>query len=215
MECQDYKNLLLGSEPEVRAAQSGSERISGTMASNMRSSYAGASVVPTLPWNPHLSSTPINASPMKAAASYRIPTNSGSSSDNSPSYTPASYQLPRTINTVSNSYADVSETSESPGSQEQGSSDRSRGKSIKRKKADWENQHENLALIDSWKTHFRALKKASGKMKSRLCVSTGNASRIFVSCFIRSLCNQRYKLTKVRLETLKVHKGPSAAFLRK
>ena len=69
---------------------------------------------------------------------------------------------------MSNSYADVSETSEPPGSQEQGSSDRSRGKSTKRKKADWENQHENLALIDSWKTHFRALKKASGKMKSRL-----------------------------------------------
>ena len=96
---------------------------------------------------------------MTAAASCRIPTNSGSSSDKSPSYTPASYQIPRTINTVSNSYADVSETSESPGSQEQGSSDRSREKSIKRKKADWENQHENVALIDSWKTHFRALKK--------------------------------------------------------
>ena len=209
-------NLLLGSEPEAGAAQSGSERISGTMAPDMRSSYAGASVVLTLPWNPHLSSTPINASPVTAAASYRIPTNSGSSSDNSPSYTPASYQIPRTINTVSNSHADVSETSESPGSQEQGSSDRSRGKSIKRKKADWENQHENLALFDSWKTHFRAL-KASGKMKSRLSVSTGNASRIFVSCFIRSLCNKRHKLTKVRLETLKceVHKGPSAAFLRK
>ena len=50
---------------------------------------------------------------------------------------------------MSNTYADVSETSESTGSQEQGSSDRSRGKSIKRKKADWVNQHENLALIDS------------------------------------------------------------------
>ena len=168
-ECQDYMNLLLGSEPEVvGAAQSGLERISGTMAPDMRSSYASASVVPTLPWNPHLSSTLINASPMTAAASYHISTNSGSSSDNSPSYMPALYQIPRTINTVSNSCADVSETSESSGSQEQGSSDRSRGKSIKRKKADWENQHENLALIDSWKTHFHALKKASGKMKSRL-----------------------------------------------
>ena len=141
-------NLLLGSESEVGAAQSGSERISDTMAPDMRSSYAGASVVPTLPWNPHLSSTPINASPITAARSYRIPTNSGLSSENSSSY-PASYSIPRTINTVSNSYADVSETSESPGSQEQGSSERSRGKSIKRKKADWENQHENLALIDS------------------------------------------------------------------
>ena len=68
-ECQDHINLLLGSEPEVGAAQSGSERISGTMAPDMRSSYAGASVVPTLLWNPHLFSTPINASPMTAAAS--------------------------------------------------------------------------------------------------------------------------------------------------
>ena len=41
-ECQDYMNLLLGSEPEVGAAQSGSERISGTMAPDMRSSYADA-----------------------------------------------------------------------------------------------------------------------------------------------------------------------------
>ena len=41
-ECQDYMNLLLGSEPEVGAAQSGSERISGRMAPDMRSSYAGA-----------------------------------------------------------------------------------------------------------------------------------------------------------------------------
>ena len=36
------------------------------------------------------------------------------------------------------SYADVSEFPETPGSHEQGSSDRSREKSIKRKKADWE-----------------------------------------------------------------------------
>ena len=40
-ECQDM-NLILGSEPEVGAAQSGSERISGRMAPDMRSSYAGA-----------------------------------------------------------------------------------------------------------------------------------------------------------------------------
>ena len=54
-------------------------------------------------------------------------------------------------------------------------------------------------------------------MESRLCVSTEDASRIFVSCFIRSLCNKRHKLTKVRQGTLKceVHKGPGAAFVRK
>ena len=48
-ECQDYMNLLLRSEPEVGAAQSGLERISGKMTPDMRSSYAGVSVVPTLP----------------------------------------------------------------------------------------------------------------------------------------------------------------------
>ena len=62
-------NLLLRSE--VGAAQSGSGRISGTMTPDMRFSYVGVSVVLTLPWNPHLSSTPINASPITAAASYR------------------------------------------------------------------------------------------------------------------------------------------------
>ena len=39
---------------------------------------------------------------------------------------------------------------------------------MKRKKSHWENQHENLALIDSWKTHFRALKKASGKIPAHI-----------------------------------------------
>ena len=79
-----------------------------------------------------------------------------------------SSSIPTTINALSNSYADASETPETPGSQEQGSSDRSRGKPIKRKKAHWENQHENAALIDSWKTHFRALKKASGKILAQI-----------------------------------------------
>ena len=36
--------------------------------------------------NAHLSSTPINASPMTAAASYRLPINSGSSPENSSSH---------------------------------------------------------------------------------------------------------------------------------
>ena len=72
------------------------------------------------------------------------------------------------INALLNSYADASETPEAPSSQEQGSSDRSWGKSIKRKKAHWESQHENVALIDSWKTHFRTLKKASGKIPAQI-----------------------------------------------
>ena len=188
-------NLLLGSEPEVGAAQSRSERISGTMALDMRSSYAGASVVSTLPWNLHLCSKPTNGSPMTAAASYRIPTNSGSSSENSSSYS-ASYPIPRTLNTVSNSYADVSETSESPGSQEQGSSDKSRGKSINRKKADWANQHENLALIDSWKTHFRALKKASGKIKSRLWLKIH--TRFQDLCRVRNVKSDSKDLAQIK-----------------
>ena len=63
-------NLLLRSE--VGAAQSGRGGY-GTMAPNMRFSYVGVSVVLSLPWNPHLSSTPINASPITAAASYHLP----------------------------------------------------------------------------------------------------------------------------------------------
>ena len=109
-------NLLLRSE--VGAAQSGSGRISGTMAPDMRFSCVGVSVVLTLPWNPHLSSTPINASPITAAASYRLPINSCSSSENSSSYLASknsSSSIPMTINALSNSYA--SETPETPGSQ--------------------------------------------------------------------------------------------------
>ena len=166
-ESQEYMNLL---RSEVGAAQSGSGRISGTVAPDMRFSYVGVSVVLPLPWNPHLSSTTLNASPITAAASYRLPVNSCSSSENSSSYLASknsSSSLPMTINALLNSYADVSETPGTPSSQEQGSSDRSWGKSIKRKKADWENQHENIALIDSWKTHFRALKRASGKIRAQ------------------------------------------------
>ena len=77
------------------------------------------SVVLTLPWNLHLSSTPINASPITGTASYRLSINSPSSSENSSS------SIPMTINALLNSYADASETPETPGSQEQGSSDRS------------------------------------------------------------------------------------------
>ena len=77
------------------------------------------SVVLTLPWNLHLSRTPINASPITAAASYRLPINSRSSSENSSS------PIPMTINALLNSHADGSETPETPGSQERGSSDRS------------------------------------------------------------------------------------------
>ena len=128
-------NLLLRSE--VGAAQSGSGKISGTMAPHMRFSYGGVSVVLTLPWNPHLSSTPINASPITATASYRLPINFCSSSENSSSYLASknsssylasknsSSSIPMTINALLNSYADASETPETPGSQEQGSSDRS------------------------------------------------------------------------------------------
>ena len=105
------------------------------------------------------------------AASYRLPVNSCSTFENSSSYLASknsSSSIPRTINVLSNSYPDASETPETPGSQEQGPSDRSRGKSIKRRKAHWENQQENLSLIASWKTHFRALKKASGKIPSQI-----------------------------------------------
>ena len=119
-------NLLLRSE--VGAAQSGSGKISGTMAPHMRFSYVGVSVVLTLPWNPHLSSIPINASPITATASYRLPINFCSSSENSSLYLASknsSSSIPMTINALLNSYADASETPETPGSQEQGSSDRS------------------------------------------------------------------------------------------
>ena len=99
---------------------------------------------------------------MTAAASYRILTNSGSSSENSSSC-PASYPIPRTISAVSNSHRNKVPVTQI------------RVKVDKKKKADWENQHENLALIDYWKTHFRALKKARSKTRiSRI-------SRIFVS----------------------------------
>ena len=121
-------NLLLRSE--VGANQSRSGRISGTMASDMRFSYIGISVVLTLPWNLHSSGTPINASPITAAASYRLSINSCSSSENSSSCLASknsSQSIPMTINALLNSYAHASETpeSETPGSQEQGSSDRS------------------------------------------------------------------------------------------
>ena len=125
-ESQEYMNLLLRSE--VGAAQLGSGKINGTMAPDMRFSYVGVSVVLTLPWNPHLSSTPINASPITATASYRLPINSCSSSENSSSYLASknsSSSILMTINALLNSYADASETPETPGSQEQGSSDRS------------------------------------------------------------------------------------------
>ena len=104
-------------------------RISGTMAPDMRFSYVGVSVVVlTLPWSPYLSSTPINASPITAAASYHLPINSCSSSENSSSYLASknlSSSIPMTINALLNLYADAPETPETPGSQEQGSSDRS------------------------------------------------------------------------------------------
>ena len=102
----------------------------------------------------------IKASPITATASYRSPINSCSSSENSSFYLASKKFI--FLNTDDdkrslNSYADALETPETPSSQELGSSDRCWGKWIKRKKAQWENQHENVALIDSWKTHFRAL----------------------------------------------------------
>ena len=77
-------NLLLRSE--VGAAQSGQGEdkwyndIGHEIFIRWRISFL------TLPWSPYLSSTPINASPITAAASYRLPMNSCSSSENASSY---------------------------------------------------------------------------------------------------------------------------------
>ena len=87
------------------------------MAPDMRFSYVGVSVVLTLPWSPYLPSTPVNASPITAAVSYRLPINSCSSSENSSSYLASknsSSSIPMTINALLNSYADASETPETP-----------------------------------------------------------------------------------------------------